>query len=55
MFFWYKNSILATIVSIIGCAMIGFGVLEGVWVLAIIGLVFEVLAGKISDRKANKR
>lgn len=65
-FIWYKNSFLATVVSIFGCGMICLG-LPGLLgqvkdmlpasavIIIAVGGVLVWLGSKISDRKAAKK
>ena len=62
MIIWYRNSILASIVSIIGCgiALVGISalfekyILPGI-ILILIGAAVAWLGSKISDRKEEKK
>ena len=61
MIFWYKNSFLASVVSIFGCAMVAAGIASFAEdamvavVLILIGLVFAIWGKLISDNKAFKK
>lgn len=63
MIFWYKNSFLASIVSIIGCLTVCMGVViyteEGALgtaiVCALIGIPLAIAGKMISVRKAERR
>ena len=57
---WYKNSFWASVVSILGCAMILGGIatfsesIGGAIALIVLGLVLAVCGKNISDNKAFK-
>ncbi len=61
MIFWYKNSFLASVVSILGCAMVMAGIASFeddttlAVILILIGLVFAVWGKLISNNKAFKK
>lgn len=66
MVFWYKNSFLASVLSVGGCALIiaaigeavfgGGGLSGGDMILAIgIGVAMAILGKKVSDNKAKKQ
>ncbi len=56
MVIWYKNSILASFISIFGCAFVILGITEGGGIAAVaIGIVMVILGKLISDRKAKKK
>ena len=60
---WYKNSFLASVVSIVGCVMILLGITMAIQeeeiligiVLGIAGLAFAIWGKKISEDKAFKK
>lgn len=54
MIFWYKNSVLASIISIIGCVMVTVGISTSEIMVAVLGAPL-IFAGKmISSNKAFK-
>lgn len=62
MFFWYKNSFLASAVSIFGCAMAMGGIAmitdgdtEGAVPMILLGIALAVLGKVISNNKAFKK
>jgi len=61
MIFWYKNSFLASFVSILGCAMVMGGIasfgddIAAAVVLILIGVAFAIWGRVISDNKAFKK
>lgn len=63
MIFWYRNSFLASVVSIFGCVIAvggisyivdGNGVLAGV-VMFVVGIVLAAIGKQISEDKSNKK
>ncbi|MBE6941970.1 MAG: hypothetical protein E7455_06810 [Ruminococcaceae bacterium] len=61
MIFWYKNSFLASVLSIFGCAMAMAGIVsfsedaELAVILLVIGVVFAIWGKQISNNKAFKK
>lgn len=46
MFIWYRNSILASLVSIVGCGMVVVGYINEEFLLLVVGIALAV-AGKV--------
>lgn len=55
LYFWYKNSILASLVSVFGCVMVAVAIGDGVFGLVIPGAALIALGKYISNRKEKKK
>ena len=58
MFFYYQNSLLASVVSIFGCLLVLMGLLDAVdekYLIIVLGIAFMICGKLISNRKAFKK
>lgn len=55
MVIWYRNSILASLISVFGCVMIIVGIQDAEYILIPVGLALAVLGKYLSVRKEKKK